>query len=227
MGAQKIIENKPREKSKRKMKINFKNKIAIFFTILIVATEGFGLLFDFSQAQVAPSNFSLRQIDMAAYIVNSENKEIPNGEYEARFALYQTDRNETDPFPSDTDAKIWSETKKIQIENGMLKTQLGSVNPIPENLNFSQGVYYLGIRIGQDSEMIPRKRIAATPLAINAFNAQNAKNAETLQGFAVGFKEGDILKLGKGGKIDIKNLPTGNSGNNLVLASDLPESKIT
>jgi len=54
---------------------------------------------------ILSSNFSSAQslatfggVNVAAYIVNNDNKEITNGEYEIRFAIYSKDRDVTDPY---------------------------------------------------------------------------------------------------------------------------------
>ncbi|MFA7319816.1 MAG: hypothetical protein WC022_04460, partial [Parcubacteria group bacterium] len=205
------------------MKNNLKNKIAIFFSVAVVAVECFGLFFSTSAAQVAVSgNASPRQIETTAYIVNSENKEIANGEYDVKFSIYPINRTDAN---SELGTPLWQETQKAQIQNGIMDAFLGSVTPLPTTLNFGSGEYYLGITIGTDEEMIPRKKIGAVPLAIDALNAQNA---QSIQGATVGMAAGNILQLGANGKVNIKNLPTGTSGNTLVLSSDKRlKSKIT
>ncbi len=200
-----------------------KNKILIFLTI--TATIASSLVFAFrSSAQVVPfvSSFATDTLQISAYVVNTENKEIANGEYDVRFAIYSKDRTERDPYPSDTDlaTRLWSETQKVKLHDGILSAYLGSVTPFPATLRFNQGEYYIGIRINDDSEMIPRKRIAAVPAAVNAMY---------LRGVSYGSNQGDLLQLGTGGKIDIKYLNTGKGNNQLVLGNDtrLAGGKIT
>ncbi|MDD3486968.1 MAG: tail fiber domain-containing protein [Candidatus Moranbacteria bacterium] len=110
-------------------------------------------------------------IEISAYLMDSQNKELTNGEYDVRFSIYTADRTESDPYPSDTDAgtRIWEETRKVAVENGLLDVYLGEANPLP-NLNFAAENYFVGIRVGEDAEMIPRKRIGAVPLARTAMN---------------------------------------------------------
>ena len=69
----------------------------------------------------------------------------------------------------------------------------------------------MGIRIGTDSEMVPRKKLGSVPRAINS---------QFLQGRSIGTRQGDIPLLGKGGKVDIKNLPAGTGAKQLVLGND-------
>ena len=112
------------------------------------------------------------EIEVSAYVLGADNEEIPDGEYEVRFGIYTADRAEVDPYPSDSDqgSRVWEESRKVQIKNGLLSAYLGQEKPIPENLDFGSKVYYLGIRIGEDGELVPRKRIGAVPLARVAMN---------------------------------------------------------
>ncbi|MDD3498703.1 MAG: hypothetical protein PHH24_04365, partial [Candidatus Moranbacteria bacterium] len=156
-----------------------------------------------------------RTLDLSAVVVSSENKGVENGIYKVRFSLYTSDRIELDPYPSDSDAgsRVWEEEQEVEIVNGSLNAFLGSVNPLPD-IDFDQGEYYLGIRINEDSEGVPRKKIAYVPAAINAYNASY------LRGATIGTEEGNILQLGNGGKIDLDFLPFGTDENSLVLGND-------
>ncbi|MDD2767059.1 MAG: hypothetical protein PHH40_04890, partial [Candidatus Moranbacteria bacterium] len=155
----------------------------------------------------------ISQIGLSASLFNNENRVINNGTYEVRFALYRVDRETIDLYPSDTDAgsRIWSETQTVTIKSGLLKAFLGSVVPFPSTLNFQDGSYYIGIRIGTDSEMVPRKKLSSVPSALNA---------QFLQGRTLGTLPGNIPVLGDNGKMDIKSLPTGKGKNQLVLGND-------
>lgn len=163
-------------------------------------------------AQSANDN-SIQQISLSASLFNNENHVISNGEYEVRFGIYSKDRNTADPYPSNADAglRLWEETQKVEVKNGIFRVFLGSVIPLPETLNFESGDYYIGMRIGNDSEMTPRKKLGSVPRAVNA---------QFLQGKTIGMQSGDIPVLGNKGKINIKNLPTGTGSKQLVLGND-------
>ncbi|MFA6974133.1 MAG: hypothetical protein WC238_05360 [Parcubacteria group bacterium] len=174
--------------------------------LVMVATLIGSVFYVGSFSSAAPSTSSsasiLNQIDMTAYVVsNDTNKNITNGEYEVRFALYANDRDNIDPYPSNADAgkKLWEENQKVNIKDGRLSVYLGSVNPFPASVNFSLGDYYLGIRIGKDDEMVPRKKIAAVPTAINS---------NFLQGRALGTEAGNIPFLDSSGQLDPSVIPT-------------------
>ncbi len=70
---------------------------------------------------------------------------------------------------------LWTETQaSVVIEKGIFSVLLGSVNPIPDSV-FDGTVQYLGVKVGGDSEMIPRKAIVSVG---NAFRSAKADTAE-------------------------------------------------
>lgn len=178
-------------------------------TVGVLVLGWFNLRPSFAQSTVDP----IQQISLSASLFNAENRIITNGTYTVRFGIYTIDRTVADAYPSNTDAgtRIWEETQEVTVKGGMFRTFLGSVNPFPANLNFETGSYYVGIRIAEDSEMVPRKKLGSVPRAMNS---------QFLRGRTIGTNAGDIALLGKGGKIDIKNLPTGKGAKQLVLGND-------
>ncbi|MFQ5638289.1 MAG: hypothetical protein ACE5IR_09895 [bacterium] len=65
---------------------------------------------------------------------------------------------------------IWMETQNgVLIQNGYFSVMLGSVIPIPPDV-FEGDEKYLGVKIGSDPEMTPRKRIFSVGYAFKAEN---------------------------------------------------------
>jgi len=168
---------------------------------------------------------SLDKISVSMSVFDSQNEAV-DGAFEVRFSLYSEDRAEVDPYPSNADAaaRIWSETKTVEVKNGIIRTELGDTEFLPESI-FSDPSrdYYLAIRIADDSEMVPRKKVASTPSALNAISANRAvvaSDAEALDGKTIGTGQGDIPLLGSGGKFALDMLPIGNGTEELVLGDD-------
>jgi hypothetical protein len=70
---------------------------------------------------------------------------------------------------------LWSETQdSVNVEKGVFSVLLGSENPIQEMV-FDDGLRYLGVKVGSDSEMTPRNLIASVGYA---FRSQYADSAE-------------------------------------------------
>jgi len=81
---------------------------------------------------------------------------VPDGTYTIVFSIYDV--------PGGGSA-IWDETHAVETKNGLYSVMLGSVIPLESPiLNGSEK--YLGITVGGDPEMIPRKRIVSVAYAI-------------------------------------------------------------
>ena len=195
--------------------MNIKNKIKIMLSASVgLVFFGLAFLTNFVSAQAQTKvNQTNAQIPISAYVLNRDKTALANGDYDVRFAIYTTDRQNFDPYPSNSDkaSQVWSETQKISITNGLISTYLGSTTPLPVSLTFSNGDYYLGVMIGNDGEMAPRKKIGSVPAAINSVY---------LQGKTIGNQAGDIPMLGAGGQIDVAMLPTGTGTGQLITGSD-------
>ena len=140
-----------------------KNRKTAYF-VLMIAMAG-GMLMGWWNSSRPVFAQSMREIPLAISLFDADNKAITNGSYEVRFGIYRVDRTVSDSYPSDLDAsaRIWEETQTVEVKNGVLRVFLGDVNPFPADLSFDQGGYFLGIRIGTDSEMVPRKRLGSVP----------------------------------------------------------------
>ncbi|MFA6455009.1 MAG: hypothetical protein WCV70_04090, partial [Patescibacteria group bacterium] len=160
-----------------------------------------------------------KEISLSAYIENSQGRQIENGIYAFRFAIYSVDRKIKDDFPSDSDKakRVWEETKNLTAVNGIISTYLGSANPFPDNFDFQNNDYYLGIRVNRDSEMVPRKKITSVFHAIDSY---------FVQGKTIGDKEGDLMLLGPGGKIESKYLNLSLGGIPVAASSSLDISNL-
>ena len=195
--------------------MNIKDKIKILLSASVgLVFFGLAFLTNFVSAQAQTKvNQTNPQIPISAYVLNRDKTALANGDYDVRFAIYTTGRQNFDPYPSNSDkaSQVWSETQKISITNGLISADLGSTTPLPVSLTFSNGDYYLGVMIGNDGEMAPRKRIGSVPAAINSVY---------LQGKTIGNQAGDIPMLGAGGQIDVAMLPTGTGTGQLITGSD-------
>jgi len=62
----------------------------------------------------------------------------------------------------------WSETQTaVIVEKGVFNVLLGSVNPIPDSV-FDGSIRYLGVKVGADPEITPRKPMVSVPYAYRA-----------------------------------------------------------
>ena len=82
------------------------------------------------------------------------------GNHSLQVALYNT---VTDGSP------LWSEVQtNVAFQQGLFHLLLGSSTPIPQEVITQNSLLYLGITIGDDSEMTPRVQLGSVPYAIQA-----------------------------------------------------------
>jgi hypothetical protein len=75
------------------------------------------------------------------------------GMYDVTFRIYDA--------PAGGDL-MWEETQSIDVSDGLLDAELGSVTPF--NIAFDKQ-YWLGVEIGSDGEMTPRFKLTSAPYA--------------------------------------------------------------
>jgi hypothetical protein len=100
-------------------------------------------------------------------LANSSGAPV-EGTFGILFTLYNASTGGTE---------VWHETQNVDVVDGLYSVQLGTVTSF-ESDDFS-GPRWLGIKVGEDSEMTPRIPISAVPYALNA------KQASELQGWYV------------------------------------------
>jgi len=68
---------------------------------------------------------------------------------------------------------LWTEPQTVKVEYGVYSVLLGSVNPIPDSV-FNGSVRYLGLKVGDDQEMTPRKAMVSVGYAYHSVTADTA-----------------------------------------------------
>jgi len=132
---------------------------------------------------------------------------VPNGDYSLTFKLYD--------LPSGGSA-LWNETKTINVVDGIINTQLGSVTPIPSSTFAATS--WLGITVGVGSELSPRIRLTSVPYSFMSMNVPNGSITATK------IADAQVVKSLNGLKDNV-NLVAGSnvtitpSGNNLTISS--------
>lgn len=121
-------------------------------------------------------------INFQARLETSSGAIAPDNTYNVEFKLYDTANGGS---PKWTEDRLISNSQGIKVIDGYLTANLGSVNPFPATIDWSQQLY-LTINIGGtgatpawDGEMSPRVQLTATPYA---FQAQSASQLKALQG---------------------------------------------
>ncbi|MDD3627652.1 MAG: hypothetical protein PHV06_10065 [bacterium] len=106
-------------------------------------------------------------INYQGILHDSEGEIVEDGSYQFTFAIYDS-----------TGTSLWTEDQNINVSSGLFNVLLGSVNPIDLTFNTD---YYLGIKVGSDPEMTPRKRIVSVGYS---YRSEYSNEASTLNGLS-------------------------------------------
>ncbi len=79
-----------------------------------------------------------------------------DGTYSITFSLYDVATGGT---------ALWSETKDIAVSQGLFSTALGDTAPFGNSVKFDNQ-YFLGVKVGDSSEMTPRQALQSAPYAL-------------------------------------------------------------
>ena len=179
--------------------------LTIVLATLIVALST-TLLF-VSASHAAPN--TNKTINFEGRLLTSAGAVVPDGNYNVQFKIYQDGTGTTAGNPNGT--LKWTETHKtgngtaVEVKNGFLSVSLGATTPFGDSIDWDADTLYLSMNVAgsaagcstfgsgpcaADGEMLPMKRITATPYALNA-GALNGKTAS------------DFVQLGKGVQTDV------------------------
>ncbi len=101
-------------------------------------------------------------------LANDEGDPIIGDVADVMFSLYDG------PDPAVSVTALWSETVTITCDDqGVFTVELGTVTPLTQTI-FNGSKLYLGVKVGDDTEMAPRQLITSAPYAINAGIANGA-----------------------------------------------------
>ncbi|KPA17790.1 secreted protein containing LamG-like jellyroll fold domain protein [Candidatus Magnetomorum sp. HK-1] len=96
--------------------------------------------------------------------LENESKTPINETVNITFSLYHTIDN-IEEIP------VWTEPHSVNVENGTFKVELGVSNPLP--LSALSQELYLGVKVGNDSEMSPRRKLTSVIYAIQSLTVSD------------------------------------------------------
>jgi hypothetical protein len=115
------------------------------------------------------------KINYQGRLTDPNDVPVPDGNYPITFTIYDA--------LSGGNVK-WTETQMVPVIDGIFSILLGNVTPLQPSI--FNGDCWLGLKVGTDTEMMPRQQIVSvayalrTQNAINADYAANAGDADTL-----------------------------------------------
>ena len=188
--------------------------IAFFTTLFLVNTT-----------QAAPG--INQTLSFQGRLLNSSGGVVPDGHYNLQFKIYQDGTGTAGDNPGGT--LKWTETyinnggaNGVLVKNGLFSVNLGSVTPFGTSVDWNQDTIWLSMNVAgsapacttygtapctADGEMLPMKRMTATPFAINSaqLGGKTADNFIQLsqgvqQDTANGAASINLNKTGSGGE---------------------------
>lgn len=96
-----------------------------------------------------------QKINYQGYLTNAAGVPV-NGTVQMIFSIYDAPTN---------GIQLWTETQNVSVSDGVYNVNLGDVNVI--SLDFDKP-YYLGVKVGTDPEMTPRRPLTTVPYAFRA-----------------------------------------------------------
>jgi len=110
-------------------------------------------------------------INYQGKLTDKDNKPVADGTYSVTFKIYDAESGPGTMTP-------WVETQSVSVSKGIFSVMLGGVTAL--NLAFDKP-YWLGVKVGSDTEMTPRQRIASTGYAIRSESANNADKVSNIE----------------------------------------------
>ncbi len=123
-----------------------------------------------------------------------------------QFNIYSTETGGT---------ALWSETQTVTVTGGIFSVILGSVNPIPYSV-FSASERYLGVKVGNDPEMTPRKKLVSVGYSFRTYDSDKLDGED-----AAAFMKKLNNVLPEDGNVDLV------AGSNVSITPDPANHKIT
>lgn len=169
-------------------------KLTILVSLIIMLSA-------FISAQTIPTTINYQGV-----LKDGSGNIVANGDYNISFKLYNLEAGGT---------ALWTETKLINVVDGIINTQLGSTSPIL--LPFTEA-YWLGVTIAAGSELIPRIKFTSVPYSFMSMNVPDGTiTAEKIA-------DGEVIKSINGIKDSVtlvagSNINITPSGNNITISS--------
>ncbi|RYX79327.1 hypothetical protein EON76_01230 [bacterium] len=220
-----------------------------FVAMLLTTVALFTTLFFAHNASAVQS--TSKTVSFQGRLQTASGAVVADGHYNMQFKIYQDGSGASVGNPGGS--LKWTEsyinnggTNGVEVRNGYFSVSLGSLNSFGTSVDWDQDTLWLSMNVagtaaacstfgsapcGADGEMLPMKRIAATPYAINA-GAVGGKTVDNLVQMAQGVQTDastntssiHINKTGTGNLVQLQNTATDiftvtNSGN-LTLGSN-------
>jgi hypothetical protein len=142
-----------------------------------------------------------QQINFQGRLYTDEGAIAPDGYYNMEFKIYQDGDGQSvgttgtpSGTPEWTESHLNNNSTGVQVKNGFMSVELGSVTAFGSSIDWNQSVLWLSINIGNtnssctpftscspDGEMLPMKRLSSVPYSLNSGLLGGLSSAQFLQ----------------------------------------------
>lgn len=148
---------------------SFFYRIRVCLGVFCVSWLSLGLSLSPAQAAAGIN----QSFNYQARLLTLAGNPVPDGSYNMQFSLYGSASGGTPLYTSagTTGSPI---SIPVNVSNGLFSVLIGDVSSgmNPLDIDWNQDSIYLGVKVGTDGEMIPRKRLSAVPYAFNSDSLQ-------------------------------------------------------
>ncbi len=154
---------------------------------LVLLCLGIGFFYLLGASSVQATSGINRQISYQGKLLNGVGTAVLDGTYQMKFSLYSASSGGTVLWTASGTTALPTAIP-VAVQDGLFSLLLGdsSASGFWQNtldtVNWNTDALYLGVTIGSDSEMAPRKRLSAVPQAFNAEQLQGMYASSTASG---------------------------------------------
>ena len=145
------------------------------------------VLLNVSHAQAAAG--INQEIEFQGRLLNSQGATVPDGYYNMEFKIYENGNGQSvgDTTGTPAGTLLWTEdylnvnSQGVEVVNGYLSVELGSINPFAGSVNWNQSELWLSMNVGStattcstfstcspDGEMVPMQPLTSAVYAMNS-----------------------------------------------------------
>lgn len=111
-----------------------------------------------------------KQISVQGILTNSNGIQLPDGDYNVSFRLYDQ---------AEAGTELWSESHVVTVSKGHFAVKLGATDEL--EIDFSDQ-YWIGVEVENDGEMLTRIQLTCSPYSIYAISiADNSVNSSKIE----------------------------------------------
>lgn len=174
-----------------------KNNVLAFVSGAFLLSLSASYLF-FSTLPVQAATGINQQINFQGRLYNTQGATVPDGNYNVQFKIYQDGTGTTAGNNGGTlkwtESYLNNNSQGVSVVNGFMSVQLGSITPFGTSIDWNQSTLWLSMNIGStstsctsfsnctpDGEMLPMKRLSATPYSLNSGLLNGLSSANFVQ----------------------------------------------